>query len=277
MLDALALGDVEYGGAAHDEIAGRVPQGGRIQEHRQGGSVLADHFEFELADFAGVREFVQDSLKARQTVAAHEIGDLFFAEHLLARVAEPVQLGVVHAQHGAVDVHGMVAAGGVVVEVEDFLGGFLQGGVGALAFGDFPFQFGIDADQFEGALVRPPRSAPRRGLRVRRGLAGAAFRGRKPRAPCAERPWPAGRLHRCGGRWARFLHRGPIGVRGSEVARRHRVGVLGQVLQRIDDPVHQPDADDQTDQEDRAERASCVPMADQTAARMAVGSMPTWT
>ena len=123
-LQALALGDVKHGGTAPDELSGGIPQRPGVHQEENAGPVPAAHLPFPSPRAGNLPELTEALVKKGGARWHHQIREVHPSFHLFPGIAQPAQLGVVHLQHHAVQTDRVVAARGVVVEIER-LGGAL--------------------------------------------------------------------------------------------------------------------------------------------------------
>ncbi len=144
-----ALGDVEHGGPGHEKIAGRVGDGGGVQEHGEDAAVLAHQVVFHVFDPASLPGQRVSFPKKLFTVGGEDIRKLQPPHHLLPGVAQPGEFGVVDLDVGAVPVKGVVGARGPVVQVVHQLGVVRQGCFGLAALG-----LQVQGGEGEGEVIR---------------------------------------------------------------------------------------------------------------------------
>ena len=156
-LGPLLFGHVEHRRARHDKIAPGIGQGRGAEEDGKDAAVLADHLDFPVVQRAGLLEALETLGEPVSMGRDEEVAELL-ADHFIAGITQPLQLGIVDAQEDAVLVEGVVTAGGVVVQVADLLGRFAQAVLGQLVIGDVA-RGGVDQPLCHHGRGRPHHPA----------------------------------------------------------------------------------------------------------------------
>ena len=134
LFGAAAFGDVEEHGAAHHEPPRLVAHSGGAEGNRHRGPVFAQHVELEIADGAGDDETPEMPGEALLAGGREQVGKAPLAHQLLAPVAEPGEFRLIDLDEGPGFIKGVIAAGGVIVEVLDHRCRFGQCLLGLEAF-----------------------------------------------------------------------------------------------------------------------------------------------
>ena len=90
-------------------------------------AVLADQIELDIPNAALRLQSRELGLEGAQALRREKIGELPFPDHVLSRISQPFELGIVDPDEHAVLVERVIAAGRVVVEIADLVRRSLQG------------------------------------------------------------------------------------------------------------------------------------------------------
>ena len=112
----LALAVVDHGGAFRDEAALAVANHDTADQRRQQAAVLADEVVFQIAHPSGLQEPGELLAVNPSTLGRHEFADLV-PEHLVERVAQQRQGGLVDFDEPAVGPEREIAARRAIVEI----------------------------------------------------------------------------------------------------------------------------------------------------------------
>ena len=210
---ALALGHVVDHRAAHQVVPVGIGDRRRADEHGQDRAVLADQIELDIANRALGLQSRELGLEGADAPRREEIRELHLPDHVVARISQPFELGIVDPDEHAVLVEGVIAAGRVVVEIADHVRRSLQGLLRLLARGDVVHGAAHEHDvaigialHFTAARDRAPGPVGRHQLQIQlvRGPRPPGLLHRRVQSGKALRGIEAGVLVVAGGRQLRI-------------------------------------------------------------------------